>query len=99
MSGFGRILLPTRVTLFYILILLGHFQRNIHFKFSPNDITAVFHTIQATMSRVIVFTFIFTLVKSAVSKETPQAMSKDPSSTVNMSAEYEWKVKNNTAFE
>lgn len=49
------------------------------------------------MSRVIVFTFIFTLVKSAVSKESPQAMSNDPSSTVNMSAGYKWKVKKNQA--
>jgi hypothetical protein len=94
LSGFGRILLPTRVTLFYILILPGPFQRNIHFKFSPNNIKAVFCTIEATMSRVIVFTFIFPLVKSAVSKESPQAMSTYPSSTGNMSSGYEWKVKN-----
>lgn len=69
MSGFGRILLPTRVTFFYILILLGPFQSNIHFKFFPDRVKTVFWTIVATISEVIVFTFIFILVKSAVSEE------------------------------
>lgn len=54
---------------------------------------AVFCTIEATVSRVIVFTFISTLVKSAVSKESPPAMFKDPFSTVNMSSGYEWRVE------
>lgn len=69
MSGFGRILLPTRVTFFYILIFLGPFQSNIHYEFLPNHIKAVFCTIVATIPEVIVFTFIFILLKSAVSEK------------------------------
>ena len=35
-------LLPTRVRLFYILILLGPLQSNTRFKFFPNHIKTVF---------------------------------------------------------